>query len=1816
MGAVKKSEVCGVMLCGLLLILTARTAAAQSQAALKGQWPLDGPAGVELPDSPSAISGTVGLWHFNEGELPGNGKVFYSLSGDTTPRTRDYNGTDNSFAAAVSTVAGGTAIQSVMKASPINNEMVAGYVDAAGLLRVMCYNGAAWTNEWSVTVGGTGTTRRFDIAYESNSGDVIVLYSANVATTNELRFRTKLGSARCGSVSWSAETNLDPVRTSGVVHWVKLAMDRRSSSNLIAAIWADSGADLSAMIWDGTAWGNEPGTALEISLEVVFTPQDVEDFDVEYESLSGDVMVVWANSAGADGTNGVRYATCTGGTSTCTWSGVTTPPTWLDDATHLDIASNPNTDEIVFASIGNAGNDLQAGYWSGSAWTNTANLDTSAQFPDAGRRFVATGWLIAGATTRSIITYYDSGATNIGWVVGNIGVFTLQTDFTPLPGFGTQTQYEIEMDPVNKDRLMLVVSNSISDISAKRLVMTSTPAFTWTDADGPSAVGETCTNNGVTCNTASATYKTFDFVYSNPTATTAADSSGNNNSGTYNGGVIQTTAGKFAHALSFDGSNDYVIMNPFTSFPTTEITAEFWMNSSDTTKNGTPISYAVSGSDNEFLIYNYNNFAIYRGASLITTGISANDGQWHHIAVTWRSSDGQTQLYKDSVLSFTGTLAAGTTITGGGSLVIGQEQDSVGGGFDVTQAFLGLMDEVAIYNRALSSTEILDHYQRGVARDASGNNQHGQITGPVSATGQVGQALSFDGADDVVGEVSTFLNQVLSTFTMEAWFNTTVGGTIFAIDTISAPGDTTDGGTAIGIWGGTGLAGGRVQKNEGVPFADLLSSLTYKDGAWHHLALTYDGANGTLYVDGSPVAGPTNLGITLDEATTRFGIGVGFGSAMGRFNGLIDQAAIYNVTLDGCEVQDHLSGVYITPDGMIDGRGDNLYGAVGTGAGGESARTVTTAGMTLSYALTVQNRAGTQSPIKLVWTLPASWTGAVGGGQALIQELTATCAGSPVTCTATTPSLVPGSPAVYTLNVTPPASETVTREIIVNLQSTNPTCVSPKIVDSVKAIAMDPDDLTQVNPPTDLVVAYPEANGDDVGDDDSICETGENCKELLGDGLGDEDGICEAGETCVGERQLLLAFTDSSNNETGFEVERITTVAAAVCSSLTGYSRIATILRDGSQSTQTGATIYYNSTGLTPATYYCYRVRGFNSSGYSDYSYPSTPPNIAMQTLPPAAGDVTAPVDITDLEIVEGGQTGTSIQLAWTAPGDDGTTGQASFYDLRYARLPILNAGAVPGTSVNYGTNCTNTTASTLNATRPTDCAVLVMNLQPPQAAGATEYRTVTGRLNAIGQCDVALSDATRPVCLTPNIIHYFALKTADERGFPAGESNLSNNAYCSGTASACGDNTTDGDSSGRTALRAGYNLVSVPMNPIAANPGAVFGDDAATLELFRWDSTGPLSTDGVFIPYAYTNFVTNSDTVALWHLDEGAGTATTDVSGYGNNGSLGGSPQTPIWDTTNKKFGNSALFFDDVDDMVFNGSAFLNSVLSSFTMEAWFKTGIASATGTIFSITAPSGFGGSAVGLSSGNAVGRIQQNGSTIGFGDVTSAGTYADNQWHHIALTYNGTTRTGILYMDGASVGTLTTVSSLNQVTDAFRIGTGLGNAFGAFGGYIDEVAIWNRPLSAVEIAAHAQAASAFSETQPIQPGEGYFLRAGDPTGVIDVPAGSTAVTAVPNCGVANSYQVPVDPQGGWNIIGNPFPKPVNLTDVQVCRSGVNQLWDTAAGSGWVGAAIYHFNGSNYQALTTTDTLPARFEPWQAYWVEVLDPSVTHLVFPQPP
>ncbi|XP_022799718.1 sushi, von Willebrand factor type A, EGF and pentraxin domain-containing protein 1-like [Stylophora pistillata] len=184
------------------------------------------------------------------------------------------------------------------------------------------------------------------------------------------------------------------------------------------------------------------------------------------------------------------------------------------------------------------------------------------------------------------------------------------------------------------------------------------------------------------------------------------------------------------YALLFPrkGTSDYVITSGMPSL--TAVTVCFWLQTSDRGNEGVLFSYAVSSQDNELTLWDYRAFKLTHARYKVKRAygtklyfkeenqlfiflhirilsISANDGKWHHICVTWENTAGSWKLFKDGRVASSGTvLSKGHTIRGGGYLTLGQEQDTVGGGFDAGQSFIGKLAGVNIWDHVLSNQEI------------------------------------------------------------------------------------------------------------------------------------------------------------------------------------------------------------------------------------------------------------------------------------------------------------------------------------------------------------------------------------------------------------------------------------------------------------------------------------------------------------------------------------------------------------------------------------------------------------------------------------------------------------------------------------------------------------------------------------------------------------------------------------------------------------------------------------------------------------------------------------------------------------------------------------------------------------------------------------------------------------------------------------------------------------------------------------------------------------------------------------------------------
>ena len=93
--------------------------------------------------------------------------------------------------------------------------------------------------------------------------------------------------------------------------------------------------------------------------------------------------------------------------------------------------------------------------------------------------------------------------------------------------------------------------------------------------------------------------------------------------------------------------------------------------------------------------------------------------------------------------------------------------------------------------------------------------------------------------------------------------------------------------------------------------------------------------------------------------------------------------------------------------------------------------------------------------------------------------------------------------------------------------------------------------------------------------------------------------------------------------------------------------------------------------GLLPAKRYYVRLRSSDAAG--NWSALSSQVNATTLATPPSTNDVSAPAAINNLAVSS--VTSNSVALLWTSPGDDGSSGTAAAYDLRYS-TGVINAAS------------------------------------------------------------------------------------------------------------------------------------------------------------------------------------------------------------------------------------------------------------------------------------------------------------------------------------------------------------------------------------------------------------------------------------------------------------------------------------------------------------------------------------------------------------
>lgn len=403
---------------------------------------------------------------------------------------------------------------------------------------------------------------------------------------------------------------------------------------------------------------------------------------------------------------------------------------------------------------------------------------------------------------------------------------------------------------------------------------------------------------------------------------TITDSSGNTNTGTLYGdngvgdngtGLDCTAVGKYGSGCSLDGTDDYMEATDTNNLDigTGDYSVSVWFTrTTNATTNLRLLSkgaaaeaqtgWAFFGSDTSLTAIIGNGTA-----RIAVSGNHTGTSTWNHATMVVKRND---KLY----LYINGSLAGSTSISSYGTTDLGSAYNLFFGrnAADSQLFWPGKIDDIRLYNRALSSKEVSDLYswapgpvgywnfdeKSGASTfDTSGGGNTGTITNATWNTGKFGSGLSFDGNGDFVNiPQTTTLDTPTGTVSMWAYFS-----------------DLTDNGYLwsqnIDEWSiynnGAALKG----------YYDSAAAITYTPAfsanQWVHLSFTFNkGGSGTCYLYVNGVQASSGNCSSTAPTLSNIRIGAESDNGAASFNGIIDDVRVYNYQRTSKQVIEDMNG--------------------------------------------------------------------------------------------------------------------------------------------------------------------------------------------------------------------------------------------------------------------------------------------------------------------------------------------------------------------------------------------------------------------------------------------------------------------------------------------------------------------------------------------------------------------------------------------------------------------------------------------------------------------------------------------------------------------------------------------------------------------------------------------------------------------------------------------------------------------------------------------------------------------------------------------
>ncbi|MCH9694097.1 MAG: DNRLRE domain-containing protein [Gammaproteobacteria bacterium] len=393
----------------------------------------------------------------------------------------------------------------------------------------------------------------------------------------------------------------------------------------------------------------------------------------------------------------------------------------------------------------------------------------------------------------------------------------------------------------------------------------------------------------------------------------AADSVGGHDGSLFNGPVW--AAGKRDGALRFDGSNDFVEVPHSDALPLTTIfTVAAWVRNDSPSISATYriISKEPAGAnDNFWMAFSAGWLWVGIDGDFISPSTNFMPDTWYHLAVTYDDAGDSVQIYVNGALVLSDTTSA--------SITMNTAPVFIGSNWESSKHWQGLLDDIRIYDRVLSASEVaelagigsglLAHWKLDETSGTTAIDSLGGYDGTLMnmdpstdwVTGQIDGGLSFDGGNDYI-DVSSMNPKSYDDFAISAWYKSesttaTEDEYIFLhaegfVTNGITFGPTDDGGDVLRL---TIDVNGESDRHYGT--SDIV------DRQWHHLVATRSNGRVRIFVDGVEESDETDAHAGTIVAVDGAGPFIGdYPGNTEQVNGTLDDIRLFDYGLSPDEI--------------------------------------------------------------------------------------------------------------------------------------------------------------------------------------------------------------------------------------------------------------------------------------------------------------------------------------------------------------------------------------------------------------------------------------------------------------------------------------------------------------------------------------------------------------------------------------------------------------------------------------------------------------------------------------------------------------------------------------------------------------------------------------------------------------------------------------------------------------------------------------------------------------------------------------------------